>query len=221
VRLTTSSARREWSPACTFDKRTIALHGQGRITVRVECVEAFLALDDCLRAHHYLTRAADTGAYVCRAITGGTGYSLHAYGVAADINWQTNPYGPRLVTDMPRAMVDDILSIKTGNGEHVFGWGGNYRTNKDAMHFEVLCSRADLATGIRRVSIPPVTPARPKDWFDMATKEELREVVQEEIALAVMAITGDEFDVAAWKKPTGRPKVFSLKELARRLKVLG
>ncbi len=187
MRLTTSGARREWSPACTFEKRTIALHGQGRITVRVECVEAFLALDDCLRAHHYLTRAADTGAYVCRAITGGTGYSLHAFGIACDINWQTNPYGKRLVTDMPRAMVDDILSIKTGNGEHVFGWGGNYARNKDAMHFEVLCSRADLATGIRRVSIPP-TP-QPKDWFDMATKEELRTVVREELKALILTLT--------------------------------
>jgi hypothetical protein len=49
------------------------------------------------------------GAYNCRAITGGTDYSLHAYGIAGDFWWDLNPYGSTLVTNMPQGMVDEIL----------------------------------------------------------------------------------------------------------------
>ncbi len=42
-----------------------------------------------------------------------------------------------LDTDMPMAMVNDVLAIKTKSGKTVFGWGGHYRNHKDAMHFEI------------------------------------------------------------------------------------
>jgi hypothetical protein len=45
-------------------------------------------------------------------------------------------------------MIDDIKAIRTGNGKQVWRWGGDYRGNKDAMHFENIVSPADLATGI-------------------------------------------------------------------------
>lgn len=162
----TSQLRAVWAPACApaSTRTTVALNGEGRITVDRRTVPAFLALDTCLRHHNYRTRRADTGAYNCRKITGGTGYSLHAYGIAADLNWQTNPYGRRLVTDMPRRMVDDILAIRTVGGHRVFRWGGDYTTNKDAMHFEVVASPAELAGGIDMRSLPgapPVTPVPP------------------------------------------------------------
>ena len=57
---------------------------------RPRCVDAVHALDAVLREWSYETRSADTGAYNCRQITGGSGYSLHAYGIALDINWQSN-----------------------------------------------------------------------------------------------------------------------------------
>jgi hypothetical protein len=117
--------------------------------VKSATVPAFLALNECLRRHDYRAHPGQTGAYNCRPITGGTGYSLHAYGIAADINWSANPYGRRLVTDMPRAMIADVKAIRANNGARVFRWGGDYRGNKDAMHFEVICTPADLATGIR------------------------------------------------------------------------
>ena len=157
--LGTSALRAAWSPPCgpATSRVRIDLYGSGSITVRRECEAAFRALNDCLRRHNYRTRKADTGAYNCRRITGGTGYSLHAYGIAADINWQTNPYGPRLVTDMPKAMRDDIKALRTNNGKQVFGWGGDYRTNHDAMHWEVVCTPADIATGI--AGSAPAAPA--------------------------------------------------------------
>jgi hypothetical protein len=37
----------------------------------------------------------------------------------------------------------------------VFRWGGSYSKNKDAMHFEVVCSPANLATGVRTDGLRP------------------------------------------------------------------
>lgn len=148
--LSTSQLRNAWAPACKLQNpQTVNLFGGGRVHVDGRVVEAVLALNGVLIRHHYRTRRADTGAYNCRRITGGTGYSLHAYGIAVDINWQSNPYGKRLVTDMPRQMVEEIKALRTGNGKQVWRWGGDYTTNKDAMHFEIVCTPADLATGIK------------------------------------------------------------------------
>lgn len=148
--LSTAQLRQVYAPACRDSGKNFAA--------------AYAALDACLRKWGYRPDA-NTGAYNCREITGGSGYSLHAYpdmapftfwngrrigamALAVDINPTRNPYGRRLVTDMPRGMVDDILAIRTTNGKQVWGWGGYYRGNKDAMHYEIVCSPADLATGI-------------------------------------------------------------------------
>lgn len=164
----TATQRSLWAPAC----KTNAKQG-----VR----EAWTALDFCFSRWQYRINKADTGARSCRKITGGSGYSLHAFfvdgvfkfwsgveigmGIAVDVNWSKNPYGSRLVTDMPREMIEAILAIRTANGQQVWGWGGNYSRNKDAMHFELGCGPADIATGINwstvrgwQVPAPP-TPA--------------------------------------------------------------
>jgi hypothetical protein len=155
-RQSTSAQRKNWGPACEPGAyQRVDLNGEGRVTVDKRCVPAVEALSKVLRAHGYATRRADTGAYNCRQITGGTGFSLHAYGIAIDINWSTNPYGKRLVTDMlgadgqDRSMVDAILAIRTNNGARVWEWGGDWSGNKDAMHFEIDCTPADLATGLQ------------------------------------------------------------------------
>lgn len=145
---TTSQLREWWAPPCTGPFSRVLLFGEGVVSVRPQIVDAVAALDACLRAHDYRTRKADTGAYSCRQITGGTGYSLHAFATALDINWTSNPYGAQLVTDMPPAMVAAIKAIRTKGGKQVWRWGGDYAGNKDAMHFEIVCSPADLAVGI-------------------------------------------------------------------------
>lgn len=140
-------------------------------------VGAYQALDSVLRRYRYAPQYGVTGSYNCRRITGGRGYSLHAYGpgnrftfwtgvsvttaLAVDINWDRNPYGSRLVTDMPRAMVEDILDIHANNGEHVWGWGGNWRQYKDAMHYEIVCSMGALQSGIAGATVPTPTPVPP------------------------------------------------------------
>lgn len=147
--LTTAQARTAWGPACATSRTTVRFFTGVQVTIDPRVVPAFAALDQALERHGYRPRPGVTGAYVCRRITGGTGYSLHAYGTAVDINWDTNPYTTgRLVTDMPSAMVAEITGMRTNSGAPVWGWGGAYRSIKDAMHYEIVCTPADLASGI-------------------------------------------------------------------------
>ena len=55
----------------------------------------------------------------------------HPYGGSIDINPNQNPYGKSLVTDMP----SNISEIAAKNG---LGWGGNWSSVKDAMHFSAV-----------------------------------------------------------------------------------
>ena len=145
----TAELRILWAPACTAPFARLNLYGEGVVTVDVLIVDAVKALNAVLIDWDYRTRRADTGAYNCRQITGGTNYSLHAYGTAIDLNWQTNPYGHHLITDMPIGMIEAIEGIRTAGGVQVWRWGGRYSNNKDAMHFEVVASPAELARGIQ------------------------------------------------------------------------
>ena len=145
----TAELRILWAPACTAPFARLNLYGEGVVTVDVLIVDAVKALNAVLIDWDYRTRRADTGAYNCRQITGGTNYSLHAYGTAIDLNWQTNPYGHHLVTDMAIGMIEAIEGIRTAGGVQVWRWGGRYSNNKDAMHFEVVASPAELARGIQ------------------------------------------------------------------------
>jgi hypothetical protein len=78
-----------------------------------------------------LTRLVDpgdyAGCYAARRIPGSGSLSLHAWGLAVDLNASRNPQGSpphqdrRLVTIMER---------------HGFSWGGRWPTVPDGMHFE-------------------------------------------------------------------------------------
>lgn len=160
--LTTSALRVAWAPAAT---------PKGGVFL-----EAYRALDDILHRWHFDAGKGDTGAYNPRRITGGTGWSLHAYGpgdrftfwfgvtvttaLAVDIDWTNNPYGPVLHTNMPRGMVEEIKALRTRNGKQVWGWGGDYSRNKDAMHFEIVCTPDDLRTGIASGAPPDLVKLR-------------------------------------------------------------
>ena len=175
----TAELRILWAPACTAPFARLNLYGEGVVTVDVLIVDAVKALNAVLIDWDYRTRRADTGAYNCRQITGGTNYSLHAYGIAVDLNWNTNPYGRTLVTDMPIGMIEDIEAIETVGGVQVWRWGGRYRGNKDAMHFEVVASPAELVRGIRSTTTTPTPQPPNNEDLDMDEKR-LREIVREE-----------------------------------------
>ncbi len=159
--------RKAWANARCKPDQMVPVRLYGGLTIRVHraTVEAWNALSGILETHGYKADPNDPGgpgAYNCRPITGGKGYSLHAYGIAADINPAGNPYGRDLVTDMPRKMVDEIEALRTNSGKQVFRWGGDWDGDNieddrtfDAMHFEIAAAPADIATGIAGAA-PPV-----------------------------------------------------------------
>ena len=158
--LSTTQLRNAWAPACGASRGTrITLHGGAVITVDKRIAPAVIAMNAIFVKWGYKATPPDCGAFVCRRITGGTGYSLHAYLIAIDINWQANPYSAanRTITDMPRGMVDEICALRTNSGAPVWGWGGFYRSIKDTMHYEIVCTPEDLATGIKGGTQGPLT----------------------------------------------------------------
>lgn len=152
--LTQAQIRAAWAPKCKGPFLRVTLHGGGKVLVKPTLGDGVMALDACLRHWNYGTDASQTGAYNCRKNTSGNDDSTHAYAIALDLNWRRNPYGKRLVTDMPPTMVEAICRIKTMNGKQVWNWGGYWTGNKDAMHFECVCRPVDLATGIDPRTVP-------------------------------------------------------------------
>lgn len=151
----TQQVRDAWGQPCgALPLVVLQLHSGAKLTVRKEAQEAFRALDYVMQAHGYSPRAGDTGGYNCRAVTGGRAHSLHAYALAGDYNWNTNPFRrDRLVTDMPEPMVDAIYRIRTKGGDPVFRSGIDWGTGRptkpyDAMHWEINASPAELAKRI-------------------------------------------------------------------------
>lgn len=67
------------------------------------------------------------GCYAPRRIRPGGALSLHAWGLAVDLNARANPHGGRSTQD--RRLVRTME-------RHGFTWGGNFPTLPDPMHFE-------------------------------------------------------------------------------------
>jgi hypothetical protein len=55
--------------------------------------------------------------------------SIHSWGAAFDINWDCNLVATPLVSDLPQAFINALKY-------HGWEWGGDWHTDKDAMHFQ-------------------------------------------------------------------------------------
>lgn len=92
-------------------------------------------------------KANNTSGFNCRAVTGGSGWSEHAYGRAIDVNPFVNPYvkGSTVLppeaapyTDRSRqdhGMIhadDEVVRAFAARG---WAWGGYWRSLKDYQHF--------------------------------------------------------------------------------------
>lgn len=156
-----------WGPACKPDIVAMAIYAGGpRFQCDRRARDAFTQLGAVFVKHGYIIRRA--GCYNCRDITGAPGVpSSHSWGTSLDVNDDTNPYRrDRLVTDMSRAMINDVLSIRTAAGVPVFRWGGDWdsrpetpNSNYDAMHFEIIATPAELAVGFLVLAGAPQHPA--------------------------------------------------------------
>ncbi len=111
------------------------------ITV-METIEVYGGDDDASMA------ADNTSAFNCRPVTGGGGWSRHAYGLAVDINPLRNPYvqGSTVLPPAGEAYLDrsDVRPgmIVAGGvvvrafAERGFEWGGDFSSLKDYQHFD-------------------------------------------------------------------------------------
>lgn len=89
----------------------------------------------------------NTTAFVCRPVTGGSGWSQHAYGLAIDVNPFHNPYirGDVVIPEFATAYLDrdrDLPGMIHDGDEVVrafreigWEWGGDWNTLKDWQHF--------------------------------------------------------------------------------------
>lgn len=156
---TTQQLRDLWAPPCRdAPLSTLTLWSGVKVAVRTSTLEAWRAFDQVTQAHRYRPLAGQTGAYNCRPVTGGSGYSLHAYGTAVDLNWNTNPYrrDGRLVTDYPPAMIRDLEEIRTVSGDVLFAWGGRWPDPVDAMHWQVDATPDEVSSGVDWTTVAAV-----------------------------------------------------------------
>ncbi|MCW5736398.1 MAG: M15 family metallopeptidase [Enhydrobacter sp.] len=163
---------------CAESRMVVIPFGPDRIRVAPVTADAWQALAAVFAHHNYVIRTSDTDSYNCRDIKDGTGKSLHSFGIALDVNWNTNPWrdhaGTRAVrfsskatqqeraedvrlgvadTDMTEALIASAQRIRTKAGLQVFEWGGSWKTVKDCMHFEIDVSPEELAAGVDTATV--------------------------------------------------------------------
>jgi hypothetical protein len=109
---------------------------------RMELVDEYGADDDRSMA------ANNTSSFNCRPVTGGSGWSQHAYGWAIDINPIQNPYITSNGTVLPpqgaayvdrsrtaRGMIHDGDVVVRAFAAVGWAWGGHFQSIKDYQHF--------------------------------------------------------------------------------------
>lgn len=108
------------------DLTGVSIQGQSAQVSKI-AAPAFQSLLNSLDKVGY--KITSLGGYADRDVRGQAGKkSVHALGGAIDINPGSNPLGSSLVTDMP----SNISQMASAAG---LGWGGNWKSRKDAMHF--------------------------------------------------------------------------------------
>lgn len=92
----------------------------------------------------YEFRESAGGTYRCRKIAGSILWSLHAYGVACDLNPKANPFRTH-INDYPPGFVAAVEAI-TVNGKRAFTWGGRW-SKPDTMHWQINVAPKDIPEG--------------------------------------------------------------------------
>lgn len=104
--------------------------------VAAKYAQQFQGFVNELEASGYNIRSI--GGFSDRNVAGTNQKSYHAQGAAIDINPDKNPMGSQLITDMPQNI--SAMAAKYG-----LGWGGDWRSKKDAMHFSAAAGEGGTA----------------------------------------------------------------------------
>jgi hypothetical protein len=130
-------------------------NGKLPLKVHRDAVEAFETLAALFYRWRYPFGETAGGTLSLRQIPNSGKSSLHAHGIALDINPRQNPY-PSTRTTIPDELGDAIRNTRTKSGHEVFRWGLDYFS--DPMHFEPTgTDRANIRSGIDPTSLPDGT----------------------------------------------------------------
>ena len=184
--LTTAQLREAWATYLCAEREMVTIPLlSNRTPVNPVAVDAFNALAAALARAGYLARSV--WVYNCRNIAQAASVqppraSLHAYGLAVDIDPEWNPHrhnvsGPVIFSAQPSqagrqqevaagiagtaftpGQVAAVEAIRTVDGLQVFGWGGRWRSSHDAMHFEIRLTPAELRRGLSSLPGPTGQP---------------------------------------------------------------
>jgi hypothetical protein len=132
-----------------------------RTTVPRASLSAWRLVAKAFVAQQYNVLSCAAYAGKDRKIAGTNTYSAHAWGLAMDVNpfslgnsccteswssWYARPDSPAFY-----AAIQDITNIRTNSSNtRVFGWGGFWKTKKDYMHIEIVCTRTQIQEGVHQ-----------------------------------------------------------------------
>lgn len=118
-------------------------------------------IDEIVRRGYPIDKVLDDWGYNHRYIAGTSILSNHSWGLALDLNAQSNPmtHDDVVHTDMPSWVPQVALQFG-------FNWGGNYiGSKKDPMHFEFLGTPEDADRMVKALTAQPPTQ---EDYMDLA-----------------------------------------------------
>jgi hypothetical protein len=122
----------------------LAAVSRGNVTVYIrEEIAQLVAtlLEATERRYAYPVRPGQTWGYADRPIRGTEVASNHSWGLAVDINAETNPMDRAFRCDLPPA----VVAMWWAAG---FYWGGWYARRPSTMHFEYVRRPSDVATDL-------------------------------------------------------------------------
>ena len=134
-----SAADRGWGPGWPTDnssKLKVVRTAGIAVSVRAEMAPLVKWLLDETVRKGYKPRNGECWGFANRPIRGTQIPSNHSWGLAVDLNAPANPMTDHLVTDMP-AWMPKLWKSKQ------FRWGGDYKSRKDAMHYEFMGTPED------------------------------------------------------------------------------
>ena len=192
----TAALRNEWREyrCATSRMVSVRLFGKWNSPVNPKTVDAWRALEAVLSATGYDVHRA--WVYVCRNIAGQKAASLHAYGLAIDIDHSSPRCNVNIPTPDHRKVrfsseatkldrcrdvqlgkadtaftaeqIAAVEAIRTVDGHQVFAWGGRWPTTKDTMHFQINVSPAELARGIAMETVSGrATAGAQNEWTEL------------------------------------------------------